>query len=521
MNRRPSLRIARAAVALTVMTIVAACGSTVQTVGPDGASAYNSADGAVLGTPTPGGADSLAGLEPGPGPDAGGGGSASAPVGGTNQPGPPTALSPGPGVSSTDTPSIDGPQPSPAPSSGIGPTGPGVTDTTISIGALTSNGAGKFQASLGFSGATGDQIALNKSVVNWINDNGGIAGRQIELVNYDLPTAEVANDPATAFQAACSHFTEDNKVFAVASILSDIPTNFYDCLRNAGVVIATSNAIVSSRFYNNYAGILYGPQTPNYTRILATSVDALWADGWLTKDSKVGVIGYDTSDAKATVDDGLIPALARHGLKLAAGVYTATGTEAANAYTGAVLKFRTAGVDRMFFAPGGQPIYMALVGGSQGYRPLMSMSTLQFPAAVAANLSSSQLKGSAGIGWSPDLDLQNADAAKVSTPGRAACLDAIRGANQDLNSGTTMAIATWVCDDWFFIRDALSKVSAPHRSGFQSAAAQLGRSFRSATTFQTYFAPNRPSDGAAAYRLHRYNESCRCFRYTTALKQLP
>jgi ABC-type branched-subunit amino acid transport system substrate-binding protein len=478
----------------------AACGTTVPASQLSGTQAGGSGltDGVTSGDPTGGSLGPTTSQGPGTGQLVG-----------------PTA---GGSVAPTGAPSVGAQPGTTAPVVTSGVTGPGVTATTITIGALTANGAGEFQKSLGFNGATGDQIAMTRSVVDWLNIRGGIAGRKIKLVVYDLP---VTSDMATAFQAACSAFTQDNKVFAVASILSDLPASFYECLRKAGVVITTTNAIVSARFYQRFAGTMFGPSAPSYTRILADSVDALWASGWLTKSSKVGVVGYDTTDARVTITDGLIPALRRHGLQLAQDVYTSTGTGAASEYSGAVLKFRAAGVDRVFFAPGGQPIYVALQADSQGYHPLLSMSTLEFPAAVAANLPKRMLVGSAGIGWSPDLDLDNASAAKVATPGRPTCIDAVRRADQDLATGTTMAIATWVCDDWFLLRDALARTPVINRASFRTAVEGLGRSFRSAATFQTYFASNRTSDAAAAYRLNTFDEGCGCYRYTSTTRYLP
>src|SRR5688500_3706704 len=47
----------------------------------------------------------------------------------------------------------------------------------IKVGALTATGAAKYQQSLGFSaGASGDQVAMTRSVVNYINAHGGFGG---------------------------------------------------------------------------------------------------------------------------------------------------------------------------------------------------------------------------------------------------------------------------------------------------------------------------------------------------------
>ena len=59
---------------------------------------------------------------------------------------------------------------------------------------------------------------------------------------------------------------------------------------------------MSAGFFARHPASVYMPSSPSYTRLLATSVDVLWDRGWLTKDSKVGVVGYDTPDARSLLD---------------------------------------------------------------------------------------------------------------------------------------------------------------------------------------------------------------------------
>jgi hypothetical protein len=430
----------------------------------------------------------------------------------------------GPTIQATPTDGQRGPG---STSAGGAGTGLGVTASTITIGALTANKAGEYQSQLGVpegSGATGDQIAMTNSVVNWLNKRGGIGGRKVKVIFYDMKPEAVAADPSSAYEAACTHFSQDNKVFAVASLLPLVPVNFYECLRKAGVVVVAANDPRSSRFMREFAGTLYEPTTPNYTRMLAQSVDALWADGWLTASSKVGVVGYDTIDARATVTDGLVPALKRHGLALTAELYTTEdGSGGASAYSGGVLQFKDKDVDRIFFAPGGQPFYFIFAADQQLYYPFYEISTLEYPSSIAATFASRPkvLAGSAGLGWSPYFDLGYQGAAKVATPAKGDCLEAVRDANQDLTKGTTFAIATWICDEWFFLRDVIARTPVIDRMHFHAAAEGLGRSFRAASTFQTYFAPNRTSDGTAAYRLNKYSDACGCYQYASPIRPMP
>lgn len=399
--------------------------------------------------------------------------------------------------------------------SGTSPRGP------ITIGALTANGAGEYQKTLGVSGATGDQTAMTKSVVSYLNARGGFGGRRIELVSYDLDPSAFAADPASAMQAACTYFTEDHKVAALASYVGLAPENFYACLAKARVPVVTPDEAVSADFFRRYPNTLYMPGAPSYTRLLAQSVDALWEAGWLTASSRVGVVGYDTNDVHAIVDKGLVPALQRHGLELVTELFTADGTSGASEYSGGVLKFKSQNVDRVFFAPGGQPYYFALAAQSQAYKPRYALGSLEYPTAVADNVPADQLSGSMGLGWLPYLDLPSSAWASVPTPGIADCLKAMESAAQDFSSGTTLGIAAWICDDWFFLRDVYATGGVTEDASFRRAAEALGGAFRPASTFRTSFAPGRTHDGAGGYRLLAFNDSCACFEYRSPVRALP
>jgi ABC-type branched-subunit amino acid transport system substrate-binding protein len=399
--------------------------------------------------------------------------------------------------------------------SGTPPRGP------ITIGALTANGAGEYQKTLGVSGATGDQTAMTRSVVSWINARGGFGGRRIDLVTYDLDPSAFAADPAAAMQAACTYFTEDNKVAALASYVGLAPENFYACLAKARVPVVTPDEFVSEDFFRRYPNTLYMPTAPNYTRLLAQSVDALWEAGWLTASSRVGVVGYGTNDVHAIVAKGLVPALQRHGLELVTGLYTAPTTSGASEYSAGVLKFKSEDVDRVFFAPGGQPYYFALAAQSQAYEPRYALSSLEYPTAIADNVPADQLSGAMGLGWLPYLDLPSTAWASVPTPGIAACLKALESAGQDFSGGTTLGIAAWICDDWFFLRDVYATGGVTDEAEFRRAAEALGGAFRPASTFRTSFAAGRTHDGVGAYRLVAFDDGCGCFEYRSPVRVMP
>jgi hypothetical protein len=442
----------------------------------------------------------------------------------------------GSGPTSPITPAPNGQAPGAVsavgPSTGIGtrPTnGPAGNNSTariaagpVTIGALTAQGAGDYERSLGFSGvATGDQAAMTKSVVAYINAHGGIAGHRVNVLVYDVKVADAETNPTAAYQAACAYFTQDHHVFAVASYLQLVPENFYRCLQQHHVPVDTPDDEFSASFLNRYADTVIAPISPNYTRLMADNVDALWSSGWLTASSKVGVVAFDTPAGHSSVDAGLVPALSRHGLKLADSLYTSTDNSADSQYQGGVLKFKAAGVDRVFFAIGGEPVYFALAAEQDAYHPHYELGSLEYPGVLEQDLPADQLVGAAGIGFDPYFDLDNTRWPIVHTPGEGRCLSALKAAAQDLSSGTTMGIGAWICDEWFLFQTALAKLQVLTPGSLMHAVDGLGSRFTSASTFATYFASGRPHDGASAFRLDAFQSGCNCFTYQSSTRPLP
>jgi hypothetical protein len=201
-------------------------------------------------------------------------------------------------------------------------------------------------------------------------------------------------------------------------------------------------------------------------------------------------------------------------------MYTSTTTSAAAEYNGGVLAFKSQLVDRVFFAPGGQPVYFALAAEQQAYHPHYELGSLEYPTALADNLPADQLSGSMGVGWLPYLDLPSSAWASVVTPGMAECRKAMAASNQDFSTGTTLGIAAWICDDWMFLRDAFAVRTVSLDRDFRGAAESLGETFRPASTFHSTYAPGRTHDGVTGYRMVAFNDACACFRYTTTVRAL-
>ena len=60
------------------------------------------------------------------------------------------------------------------------------------------------------------------------------------LAPFLASTSDASTNPSNAYEAACTAFTQDHKVFAVAVILSSVTPNFFECLRKHGVLAVSA-----------------------------------------------------------------------------------------------------------------------------------------------------------------------------------------------------------------------------------------------------------------------------------------
>jgi hypothetical protein len=398
----------------------------------------------------------------------------------------------------------------------------GMTARTITVGMLTLNSYNSAATSLGIKGgATGDQQAMARAVVNSLNAHGGIAGRKVVMVLHDVNIARYESDPSTEEQAACAAFTQDNHVFAVLSIVAFFDRTLYDCLAAQHVLTITTGEESTEGFLQHFPETFYQPADVNFTRALRNNVEALWGSHWLRKDSVVGVIGVETADSREAITRGLAPALAQHGLQLKQQYYVAPGMDGYSGYQSAVLKFASAGVNRVFFSEGASLLLMGQAAQAASYHPYYAVDSRQDPGGeIESTVPAQQLHGSMGIGWIPFEDLDTAGWSKLKTPGQTACTAALRGSGQDLSQGATAVAAMWTCDDWFFLRDVVDQATSFTLTGLRAAAESLGSRFAPASTFATSFAAGRLHDGASQYRLNAFDDSCTCYRYVSGARPL-
>ncbi|MEZ5245501.1 MAG: ABC transporter substrate-binding protein [Acidimicrobiales bacterium] len=129
----------------------------------------------------------------------------------------------------------------------------GITEETVRIGLAIPD-------TTQFSN-TGDQIARYRVVVDEINRNGGVIGRQIELV-----VTEWGLTDTTGFDAACVQLTEDEEVFAV---VTRTPSGFGDmtCLTDLGNTITVNGLDLAAVEVERSGGKLFSVLSDAYAAL--------------------------------------------------------------------------------------------------------------------------------------------------------------------------------------------------------------------------------------------------------------
>lgn len=448
-------------------------------------------------------------------------------AGSTNEPVAGESSSPGSQPTSdagTGTPSSSGTAAGPR-GSGIG-----VYKDKIYVGVVTVQSFSNVAAAAGLTAETGNQKNKVNAVIALINAQGGIAGRKLIPVFYDVNVTRLLANKAAEQEAICSKFTQDNKVFAVASPVGFTDDVLYKCLTKAGVATASAGESFDQQFYSQFPDSFYMPGDMNMTRILSTNIDALYDakyfTGWDVTNSKagkapvkIGLVRKDTPSDKRVTTEGVKPALARHGLTLSGEVAIPITADSSTAYRGAVLQFKAQGITHVLFTSVAVSTWMS-TSQDQGYHPRYGLNSRVSPGALLESSSSrAQMLGSMGIGWQQYNDVTAAnDPGPASARGKD-CLNAMTKAGEDNSIRPSALISTWYCDTLYFLADATSKAPDFALKGLRAGAEALGL-FGAASTFRSYYKPGRLHDGAGAYRLVSYVESCSCYRYTTALRTI-
>lgn len=412
---------------------------------------------------------------------------------------------------------------------------PGVSATEIFVGISNPQNAGTANKALGGQGLDPGDLKKNwEAVIKDLNSRGGIAGRKVRPVYYDTDASSSSTSAAQVSQGACEHWTKDNKVAAVLS--RDLGNQIVlQCAQQAGALHVFTDLSQSHsgtfRRYPNY----YEATGLAVDRAARATVEGLAAQGYF-RNAKTALITWDSEGYRAGVQNGILPALARAGVRLETEPYYVASPEdggsladSSAATKSAALRFAQLGIDRVIILDGpagisrGGLLVLQFTANAetQNYRPRYGLNTSGGLSTIAPSVPKGQFNGAQGIGWEPVLDLAAADDPPARySPARKRCLavlaaGGVRPANRNAEN-----IATDSCDVMWFLKQSVETAgSVVDRNSFRAAVERLGTSYASPLTFLNQFGPGR-HDGVAAARPVAYVGSCNCFRYTGPVRRV-
>jgi len=366
-----------------------------------------------------------------------------------------------------------------------------------------------------------DTKNLWQVAIDFVNQRGGLAGRKIIPSYYFEDPTQGTN--ASRSQAACTQFTEDQKVFAVVlDAAADL--TMATCLaqhHTPAIDVAQGNYPYDQVDITGVAPYLVLPSRIDMSRF-RIFVDTLVSQGYFQPPGKLALLRFDVPDQARTRDAVIVPSLRAHGLALtddfavsAVSNLQELGT-AEGEVNNAVLRFRSEGVDHVMFLGSDLvlPLIFPVAAESQGYRPRYAVTTDDAPQAfMAGNAPAGQLHGTVGIGWEPAYDVVSSDNVMQGNPLWSACAAQMRSHGQPANEARR-------CTGLLFLELALRNAPSLTMGNLRAGIDQIGDTPYSTSTFGTHWGPG-VYDGPSQIRGVKFDDSCGCFRYSTALIGAP
>lgn len=376
---------------------------------------------------------------------------------------------------------------------------------------------GKFSSS--------DPVAAAKATVDRVNAGGGIAGRQVKLRlrRFSLRDGRPWD---TTFEEICADLGSGDRPAAVilAGDTSGTPATLRRCLAARDLPLIRDFPTPFSRgTLAASAETLYAPGSPPLESTVQPFVRTLSDAGFFGKGNKVGLLRQYGSEFDP-YDAALQQALRAAGANIVAEFSDKTGGSDRDIAgyiarsVAQVARFKLRGVNRVVVLDdsGGFAALFMRAAEPLLYRPRVGINSSSLPQFLRANVPPAQLKGVAGIGWSPMSDV--ADPPGSAKNECAGILGQIPGTSYAA-SGRYASFA--ICDAVLLLRDAIRKpADAASTGALRRALEAVGTRRQSALALSSNLTASSHA-GATAYRPIGFSDGCSCFEYTGPQQSLP
>jgi hypothetical protein len=399
---------------------------------------------------------------------------------------------------------------------------PGVTADSVKVGAIFTD-VGSIGEQIGFkSDPLGDPDAQVKALMTWVNANGGMGGRNLELV----PKVYIAaNDSPQAEEALCRYWTQDEKVFGVV-ITGQLQANARKCYFKGRTVMVDNAAYPLDRQgYAELAPFLWAPGTPVFEDFLPQWVASLKNQGFFEGSKLVGVIAADTPVNRRVYDAQLKPELDAAGATAQEIGYVDTlSVTAINSSLFEIAQtFKQKGVDRIAFLGGARiaalwPLSALTVGINVPY----GISSYDTPVFFGRNpglwtkqgFPENPATGAVGLSYQPGTDVDDDQAPFPTTFAEQQCATIYASEGITFTTRSSARLPFQLCDAVLFLKAALDRAPKDLTpAAFGTAAASLAGEFQATTNFSTFLGPTRVG-GPASARPMKFDSGCQCLVYT-------
>ncbi len=495
-------RFTRPATALALTATLAACGSTVQSVGT-GAPNGLVGPGVSAGSGSPDASTTtMSNATTNPATTGSLPGSAAQPLGQSG-----SSAGSGPGTSLAGVVA--------AGSHGSGP---------VQVGFLVTKCSNCDLLGAGYVAPTHSEQDVLQALVNDVNARGGLNGRKIVPVWGVEDTA--STDFSAMMQSICSTFTQDHHVVAVLGAGVGYEDILSHCLAKAGILAfdaTRSTGVPDDQDLATHPGYIVAnePSANVYALVALTSAVA---DGWVTPQSKLGVLTFSCPEGNRVWDHTISPYLAAQHLTLVvhSTISCPAGASdlgsAAQAVQSAELKMHTMGVDTVVitdiplvvFAEDAEsqhwyPHYVASEGGTM----------------YQAYLQADQLKNIHSAGWEPSYDLDAQHQAPLSRS-QHACLDALTRGGLTSEVPAEYVYYFSLCGGVELYQQAVTSAQSLSSTPVLRATETLAGAFVNPVLLgeRTLLAPTKHA-APVQYRSVVFDTGCSCFTYQGPVRSLP
>ena len=506
------MRLSRVAVAAALLSLTAACGSTVQVTGSstvtDGLGATGGDGLGATSGGTTGGATGGTGQLPG----VLGSGSTGGATGTTGT----TGLSGTTGGASGGTSGTVG---------GIATKGFGWDAKNVYIGVVTQKDAQTAFETVGVKGLDGgDQEGQAQAVADDLNRRGGLFGRKVVLVFHDVATVATAQDPSGTGQQTCTFFSQDHPVIAAFSpvTLMDVAA-FRSCMQKAHVPLysLTVNGI-DSKVLDDLSPYYFSGIAPAWDRLAPVYASQLKAMGYFTGwNPQVGAAGPNPVKVGLLVPDDTVGRRIGGEITNALGgvgqknvvVYKYDPTNVPTAMSSAVINFAGNGVTHVLTV-NADLLAFELSASSQGYKPRYGITSYGAPQAeLESNGPAGQNVGAMGVGWSPAIDVSAANDPGPTGVGAIQCLQIQKRGGQVFgDKRLAEALAFGLCDGMQLFVKAAQLGGGMTYQQIAAGVRKAAPTFDPAISFGNGLKTGHLFMPGGVRRLAWVN-ACSCFRY--------